>query len=59
MKPPTLEEAIAEVLRELAMRKSCYPRWVESGKLKPETAERQLTRLQLALANLRDIEGAR
>jgi len=29
----TLAEQIAEAQRELALRKKCYPAWVQSGKL--------------------------
>lgn len=34
----TIEEMLAEIKREIAMRKSVYPRWIESGKIKKETA---------------------
>jgi hypothetical protein len=35
----TVEEMLTEVKREIAMRKSVYPRWIESGKIKKETAD--------------------
>ena len=34
----TIEEMLTEVKREIAMRKSVYPRWIENGKIKKETA---------------------
>lgn len=34
----TLEEMSDEVKRELATRKRVYPRWIEDGKIKKETA---------------------
>jgi hypothetical protein len=34
----TVEEMLTEIKREIAMRKSVYPRWIESGKIKKETA---------------------
>lgn len=34
----TIEEMLTEIRREIAMRKSVYPRWIENGKIKKETA---------------------
>ena len=52
---PDIDDAIAELERELAVRKNVYPKWVATGRLKADTADRQLARLMLALDNLRDI----
>jgi hypothetical protein len=38
----TLEEQIAEVKREILLRRACYPAWVRSGKLTQADASRQL-----------------
>ena len=38
----TLEEQIAEVKREIVLRKACYPAWVKQGKLTQAEASRQL-----------------
>jgi hypothetical protein len=38
----TLAEQIAEAQRELALRRSCYPAWVKSGKLDAGDAYYQL-----------------
>lgn len=35
----TLEEMSDEIKREIAMRKSVYPRWIENGKISKETAD--------------------
>lgn len=35
----TLAEMSDEVKREIAMRKSVYPRWIENGKITKETAD--------------------
>ena len=48
----TLEEQIYEVQRELAMRESCYPRWVRNGQMKQPQAGRQLTRMKAVLQTL-------
>ena len=38
----TLTEQIAEIQRELALRKQCYPGWVKRGSLDAGEAKRQL-----------------
>src|SRR5215510_415405 len=38
----TLEEQMAEVQREILLRKACYPTWVRNGKLTQAEASRQL-----------------
>jgi hypothetical protein len=38
----TLAEQIAEAQRELALRRSCYPAWIKSGKLDAGAAKWQL-----------------
>ncbi len=37
-----MKQQIACVGREIALRERLYPKWVESGKLKPEAAEFEL-----------------
>lgn len=46
LEPPTMADQIAAVRREIAMRKNVYPKWVESGRLKPAEAEREQARMQ-------------
>jgi hypothetical protein len=35
----TLEEMNDEIIRELSVRKRVYPRWIQDGKIKKETAD--------------------
>lgn len=42
----SLKDARAELNRELGMRKTKYPAWIQSGLLPKEQAERQITRLE-------------
>ena len=42
----TLQEQISCVRRELALRKRVYPRWIESGRMKPETADHEINCMQ-------------
>ena len=51
----TLPEQIACVRRELAMRRSAYPRWIASGRLKPADAEREVARMEAVLATLESL----
>jgi hypothetical protein len=59
--PPTLRDAIAEVKRELGMRRGAYPRFVAAGKLPQGIANRQVACLETALKWLEGLyaDGAR
>jgi antibiotic biosynthesis monooxygenase (ABM) superfamily enzyme len=46
MNTPTLEEQLAEVRRELALRERVYPSLIARGKLKEDQAEKSKARLQ-------------
>lgn len=50
----SLQEQIACVKREIAMRARVYPRWVESGKLKQAAADKEIAHMT---AVLRTLEG--
>lgn len=50
--PPDLTEQIKEVEREIAMRKSAYPRWVSAGKMTQAAADRQIRNMEAVLATL-------
>jgi hypothetical protein len=52
----TLEEQIAEVRRELALRKSCYPAWVRKGTLTQADATRQIHLMAEVLKTLQRID---
>lgn len=47
-----LDDQIAEVQRELRVRGTVYARWIADKKMKPDVAERQITRMQAALHTL-------
>ena len=49
---PTLNEQIAELERELAMRERAYPRWIAAKTLKQDVADRQVARLKASIATL-------
>ena len=42
----TLDEMHDEIKREIAMRKSVYPRWIGNGKIKKETADLRILILE-------------
>ena len=52
----TLEEQIAEVKREIMLRKAYYPAWVRQGKLTQAEASRQLQLLVEVLKTLRRLD---
>lgn len=48
-RPRNVEEALSELEREMQVRKRCYDRWVEDGKLSSVDAADRLDRLQTAI----------
>lgn len=59
--PITLEQMIACVRREIAMRKRVYPRWVADGRKARDDAEREIATMQAVhdtLAALPPTQGA-
>lgn len=49
----TLEEQYLEVQREIAMRRRCYPRWIDQGTLSEAKAGRQLRTMEAVLETIR------
>jgi hypothetical protein len=47
--PITLDDKIAELRREIAMRERVYPAWVASGKMAENQAKRQTAVLRVIL----------
>lgn len=50
--PPTLEEQVFCVRRELRLRRRAYPRWVQTGKMTRAEADKQIAHMEAALATL-------
>ena len=48
----TLADMLRCAIREVVMREKVYPRWVASGKMKAETAEREIACMQAIAAHL-------
>lgn len=55
--PPSIDDQIAEAERELAMRRSAYPRWVANGTLKADKADRQVKAMEAILGTLRRVKA--
>ena len=53
---PTLEDQIACLRREWYLRNNVYPKWVESGKMTKQVAERELETLAAAISTLKGLE---
>lgn len=53
----TLAEQIAEVGRELGLRRGVYPKWIEAGKLSQALADRQIACLDAAYRTLKWLES--
>ena len=54
----SLTEAIDEVFRELQVRKRCFPRWVDDGKISRTDAQDRIARQESALAYLESLRPA-
>lgn len=52
----TLDEQIAEVKREVAMRQRVYAKQVSAGTLKQEVADRQIARMMAVLATVERVK---
>lgn len=59
LSPVTLDEQIAEVRRELELRKRVYPAWVERGKMTQEAADTHMRRMEVALETLETLNRMR
>lgn len=53
----SIEEQIASVEREIRMRESTYPRWVEQRCMTVKTAEHEISCMQAVLATLRRLDA--
>jgi hypothetical protein len=49
----SLDEQLAELDRELGMRRKLYPRWIVAGTLKRDRADAQLAALEAARETVR------
>jgi len=52
----TIDEQIACVRRELAMRQRVYPKWVAGGRMKQADADKELERMQAVHDTLSDVK---
>ena len=51
----TIDEQIAEVKREIAMRRGVYPKWVEAGSMQKSKADFQILAMEAVLVSLQDL----
>ncbi len=50
----TIDEQLAEVKREIAMRQKVYPKWIESGSLPKQKADFQILAMEAVLISLQE-----
>lgn len=55
----TIADQIACVRREIAVRSKVYPRWVESGRMKHDQADREVEAMIAVLATLQEVQRQR
>ena len=54
----SLTEAIDEIFRELQVRKRCFPKWVDEGRISRTDAQDRIARQEPALAYLESLKPA-
>jgi hypothetical protein len=52
---PSLDEQIAAVTREIAIREAVYPKLVETGKMKKQKAEHEIACMKAVLGTLMEV----
>ncbi len=52
-----LRDQIAAVQREIGMRRTVYPRRVQSGQMKQAAADREIAAMEAVLDTLREVEA--
>lgn len=52
----SIADQIACVRREIGMREQAYPKWVSAGRMKAETAEREIAAMRAALETLLSLQ---
>lgn len=53
----SVQEALDECTRELNIRKRCFPRWIEDGRVSPTDAQDRLDRLASAVDMLTELSN--
>jgi hypothetical protein len=53
----TLDQQIRDVGRELGMRRSCYPKWVATGRLTQAEADHQIACMDDIYTLLKSLKG--
>lgn len=54
--PITIDDQIASVKREISMRHRVYPRWVDTGKMRQDEADREIAAMNAVLATLQSVK---
>jgi hypothetical protein len=54
--PVPLADQIRCVGRELGLRRRVYPKWIASGRMKQDDADREIAAMEAVLATLKDLE---
>jgi len=57
--PIDIDRQIACVRREISMRRRVYPRWVSTGKMTQDEADRQISTMEAVQATLESVRSER
>ena len=53
-----IDKQVACIVREIKMRESVYPRWVQQQRITQDKADYEIACMRAALATLREVEAA-
>jgi hypothetical protein len=57
--PPTIDDEIKEIAREIEVRERLYPRWIEQNRISPYAANRRVQVMKSVLQRLTSMKEAR
>lgn len=57
--PIDIDRQVACVRREISMRRRVYPRWVSTGKMTQDEADRQISTMEAVQATLESVRSER
>lgn len=55
-RPISLDDEIAEVVREIDLRERNYPKWIEAGRMRQEHGDRRIAVMMAVLNRLRALK---
>jgi hypothetical protein len=55
----SFDQMIACLAREIAMRQRVYPKWIDQGRMNPDTADKEIRHMEAILGYIKNQAGRR